>query len=157
MAERERGGRTRSVCTTCGRVAYRNPLPVAACLVEQAGGLYLIRRRAEPGRGRWALPAGFIEHGEMPPDAAARETAEETGLTVAVGALIGVYGYVEAGGERSGIVIAYAGTVVGGRAEAGDDAAEVRRFDPAALPLDELAFATHRAALRDWSARRGRP
>ena len=150
-----RHDRVRPGCPACGFVYYHNPLPIAACVVEAAaGGLYLIRRRFAPGQGRWALPAGFIEHGEMPPAAAARETAEETGLLVQIGALGGVYGYIEAGGERSGLVIAYEAVVIGGRAEAGDDAIEVRRFDRAALPFDALAFETHRAAVRDWLARR---
>jgi ADP-ribose pyrophosphatase YjhB (NUDIX family) len=151
MASREHGGRPRPVCPACGFVAYLNPLPVAACLAESAGGLYLIRRRFEPGAGRWGLPAGYIEHAESPAEAAARETLEETGLVVEVGPLVGVYPYVERGGARSGIVIAYRGRVAGGAPVAGDDAAEVAFFGPAELP-EEIAFDTHRAALRDWLA-----
>jgi ADP-ribose pyrophosphatase YjhB (NUDIX family) len=149
LERRAQHGRERPVCPVCGFIHYQNPLPVAACIVEQAGGLYLIRRRFEPGAGRWALPAGFVEHAEAPAEAAVRETAEETGLEVAITGLVGVYPYVEASGHRSGIVIAYHARVRGGRAKAGDDAAEVHRFARADLPAD-LAFDTHRAALRDW-------
>jgi ADP-ribose pyrophosphatase YjhB (NUDIX family) len=154
LQEQVESGRRRPVCPACGFVWYRNPLPVAACLVEAEGGLYLIRRRHEPSQGRWGLPAGFVEHGETPAEAAARETREETGLLVAVGALVGLYPYVEQGGERSGIVIAYRAVVIGGTPVAADDAAEVRLFAPEALPLD-IAFETHRLALQDWRAGAG--
>ncbi len=154
VEQQERHGRVRPVCPACGYVHYVNPLPVAACIAEAAGGLYLIRRRWAPGKDQWALPAGYVELDESPAAAAARETAEETGLRVAVGQFVGIYPYLERGGERGGLVIVYHGQVEGGRPEAGDDAAEVRLFRLDDLPAD-LAFDTHRAALRDWLGRQG--
>jgi ADP-ribose pyrophosphatase YjhB (NUDIX family) len=47
----------------------------------------LIRREHPPDAGEWGLPAGFLEYGEHPRAAAARELREETGLGVAPGAL----------------------------------------------------------------------
>ncbi len=154
VEQQERHGRVRPVCPACGYVHYVNPLPVAACIAEAAGGLYLIRRRWAPGKDQWALPAGYVELDESPAAAAARETAEETGLRVAVGQFVGIYPYLERGGERGGLVIVYHGQVEGGRPVAGDDAAEVRLFGLDDLPAD-LAFDTHRAALRDWLGRHG--
>jgi 8-oxo-dGTP diphosphatase len=53
------------------------------------GCLLLIRRGHAPSRGRWSLPGGRVEPGETAQEAVAREVAEETGLTVEVGPLVG--------------------------------------------------------------------
>lgn len=66
----------------CGHTAYRNPLPVAVLLLPVDDGLLVIRRDIDPGRGLPALPGGFIEHGETWQRAAARELAEEAGVTL---------------------------------------------------------------------------
>ncbi len=147
VEQQERHGRVRPVCPACGYVHYVNPLPVAACIAEAAGGLYLIRRRWAPGKDQWALPAGYVELDESPAAAAARETAEETGLRVAVGQFVGIYPHLERGGERGGLVIVYHGLVTGGQPVAGDDAAEVRLFGLDDLPAD-LVFYKKLAALR---------
>ncbi|GAB3106299.1 NUDIX domain-containing protein [Streptomyces calidiresistens] len=70
-------------CPRCGRVRYRNPLPVAVALqpvLLPAGdpALLVIRRDIEPRRGLLALPGGFVDHGEDWRGAVVRELFEET-------------------------------------------------------------------------------
>ncbi|WP_445520481.1 NUDIX hydrolase [Streptomyces sp. NEAU-174] len=55
---------------------------VAAAVITHEGRVLLIRRRVTEGRLVWQFPAGVVEPGESPADAAAREALEETGLTV---------------------------------------------------------------------------
>ncbi|WTR13215.1 NUDIX domain-containing protein [Streptomyces sp. NBC_00138] len=76
-------------CGRCGAVRYRNPLPVAVCLLPVRStprtrpGLVLIRRAIEPQRGQLALPGGFIDFGESWQQAVVRELREETRIDAA--------------------------------------------------------------------------
>lgn len=146
-------GREREVCPACGFIFYRNPIPAVGVIVAFDGRVVLIRRRYEPCAGYWALPAGFMELGESAEESAARECHEETGLLVRIDHLLGVYSFIE--GDRSGLVIIYAATAVGGELAAGDDATEVGVFAPDALPAP-FAFRTHLQAIDRWR-REGAP
>jgi ADP-ribose pyrophosphatase YjhB (NUDIX family) len=68
-------------CAECAHVSYRNPLPVAVLVVPVEDlGVLMVRRVDHPVG--LAFPSGYIEHGERWQDAAARELAEETGISV---------------------------------------------------------------------------
>lgn len=151
MEPRVVDGRERPVCPACGFIFYRNPTPVAGCVVEHDGRIVLVRRGIDPGRGKWGLPAGFMEWGETAEEGAIRETAEETGLIVRIERLLGVYSFVNPVGN--GVIIFYIATSVGGTFIAGDDAEHIETFAPGALP-DDIAFPTHRQALADYSLSR---
>lgn len=72
-----------------------SPYPVifttADALVVQSGHVLLIKRKAEPGKGLWALPGGYVNAGtdRSVKDAMIRELREETGLKVPTPVLIG--------------------------------------------------------------------
>lgn len=69
-------------CPTCGN--YHNPaLTVDAVAVRGEGEfreVLLIRRGEEPWKGCWAFPGGFVDFGEKPEDAVARELSEECNI-----------------------------------------------------------------------------
>jgi ADP-ribose pyrophosphatase YjhB (NUDIX family) len=79
------------------------------------------------------VPGGRVEAGETIRDAVVREVAEETGLEVRCGDLLG---WAERIGPRHHFVILdFVITVTGGRQPvAGDDAAEARWFPLASVP-----------------------
>ena len=118
---------------------------VGGVVFDGAHRLLLVQRANEPGRGQWSLPGGRVEIGETDHQALVREMAEETGLSVEPGHLVGRV-------SRGNYAIAdYSCTVVGGALRAGDDALDARWCSAAdlhALPLvDELI-----STLSEWGA-----
>jgi mutator protein MutT len=57
-------------------------VPIAASIIVSDGRVLMVRRRVKEGELSWQFPAGEVEAGESPDDAAVREAQEETGLTV---------------------------------------------------------------------------
>ncbi|HEY6074394.1 MAG TPA: NUDIX hydrolase [Anaerolineales bacterium] len=130
-------GRMRPVCPQCGWIHFEDPKVAAAVLVQQDGRVLLVRRVNEPFRGRWTLPAGFVDAGEDPAEAAARECREETGLEVRI---LGVLDVV-AGREHprgADFVIVYSAEVLSGTLQPADDADLAEWFAMDELPA--LAF-----------------
>lgn len=75
-------GRERAYCTNCEQPVYQNAKPCAGTIVVDESAVLLVKRTNPPAVGSWSLPAGFLEVDETPEDAAARELAEETGVSV---------------------------------------------------------------------------
>ncbi len=65
--------------------------PGASAVILDTDGRVLLQQRTD--NGRWGLPGGAIEFGESILEALHREVLEETGLTVAVERLVGVYSH----------------------------------------------------------------
>jgi ADP-ribose pyrophosphatase YjhB (NUDIX family) len=61
----------------------------SATIFDERREKVLLTRRTD--NGRWCLPGGHMESGESAAEACEREVLEETGLTVHVKRLIGVY------------------------------------------------------------------
>jgi ADP-ribose pyrophosphatase YjhB (NUDIX family) len=68
----------RAVCTGCAQIHYTNPKMVVGTLPEWEGKVLLCKRNIEPQKGKWTLPAGYLEDNESVGEGAARETREET-------------------------------------------------------------------------------
>lgn len=64
-------------------------ISVGAAVYDEKAESFLLMQRAD--NGRWELPGGLVEPGELLTDAVVRETMEETGVEVRVIRPSGVY------------------------------------------------------------------
>ncbi|NEX93377.1 bifunctional nicotinamide-nucleotide adenylyltransferase/Nudix hydroxylase [Caulobacter sp. 17J65-9] len=61
---------------------YPPTFVTADAVVVHSGHVLMVKRKAQPGRGLWALPGGFVDQDETTLDAAVRELREETRLKI---------------------------------------------------------------------------
>ena len=140
----------RWVCDQCGLIHYQNPLLVVGTVPEFEGRVLLCRRAIEPRYGYWTLPAGFMENDETAGQAALRETLEEAGARVELGApfsLISVP-YVNQ------VHLFYRARLLDLEFKPGEESLEVALYEEADIPWKEIAFRTVGATLRHWFADR---
>jgi 8-oxo-dGTP diphosphatase len=147
LERRQLYGALRPICPSCGRIHFFDPKVAVGVLIQDAGRLLLIKRGNDPERGKWSVPAGFVDAGEDPARAAEREALEETGLHVRVTGLLDVYARVRVT-EGADILIVYHAQVESGQLTPGDDAEAVDYFDPNDLP--ELAFDSTVQIVSGW-------
>ena len=112
-------------------------------MVVEDNRLLLVRRAMEPEKGRWSLPAGYLDHGESPVETAVREAREETGLEVRITGLVDAFHNPPGAGAT--VFLLYRAERVRGEPTAGDDADAARFFARDELP--PLAFASTFAAV----------
>jgi 8-oxo-dGTP diphosphatase len=137
VIHQEKFGLMRPVCPQCGWIHFVDPKVAAAVLVEQDGRVLLVRRANEPYRGLWTLPAGFVNGGEDPARAAARECLEETGLIVEVKRVLDVIAGLEHD-RGADFLIVYEAEIISGMLAPADDADAAEWFAYDQLP--QLAF-----------------
>jgi 8-oxo-dGTP diphosphatase len=137
----------RPACSACGYVAYLDPRLAACTVFMHDGGIVLLKRAHEPRRGTWVFPGGFVDRGEHPEAAAAREAMEEAGVRVGLTGLSGVYNVPP---SNPVVLVVYRGELIEGQPAALDESLEACLFPRAMIPWDDLAFPSTLAAVRDY-------
>jgi ADP-ribose pyrophosphatase YjhB (NUDIX family) len=130
--------RMRDVCDQCGAVHYQNPRNVVGVLPVWNDKILLCRRAIEPRYDKWTLPAGFMELGETTAQGAMRETQEEAGAQIELGALYTVIDVPHA--EQ--VHFFYLAKVLSEDLYPGPESLEAAFFSLSDIPWAELAFRT---------------
>lgn len=142
----------RQVCPACGFIHFRDPKVAVIGLVTWEKHVLLIRRGVDPMKGKWALPGGYMDAGEMPDEALARELREEVALEVEIGELLSIFPMAGPGVFNNGIVIAYGASLRRDEPpplSCDDDVCEAAWFLVDELPED-LAFESTHTLLARW-------
>ena len=138
----------RAVCPICAHIQYENPRNIVGTVPVWDGRVLLCRRAIEPRLGLWTLPAGFMELGETTEQGARRETLEEAGVDVALGALYCVANVRPV----SQVYLLYRARMLRAHWEPGAETLEAALFAPEEVPWDRIAFRTVTETLRRYFA-----
>ena len=91
-----------------------SPILSACAIIEQDGKVLLIDR--SDGLG-YTIPGGVVRYKETVEQCVLREVREETGFSVAIHSLVGVYSGLKRDPRFRAVSIAYKGTITGGVAQ----------------------------------------
>lgn len=111
-------------------------------IIRDERGRILLEKRSD--NGIWAIPGGGIEPGESVEEAALREIKEETGLTVKITKLIGIYSepserivtYPDNGDVCHLVDVIVEATIVSGTLTRSSESEDLQFFDPHQLPSE---------------------
>jgi len=136
--------RPRYCCKPCGAIHYQNPKMVLGTIPIWEDRVLLCRRAIEPRYGMWTLPAGFMENGETTEEGAARETAEEAGARIELGALYSVLDIPHV----DQVHLFFHARLLDIDFDPGPESLEAKLFSEHEIPWDTLAFRTVEQTLR---------
>jgi len=141
----------RPTCPKCGFVVYYNPVPAVGAVIVEGDTVLLVKRKYEPRRDMWSLPAGFMNYGERQVDALAREVREETGLEVFSATQLSVEDAADDPRVHA-LLISFIVDSWEGQPRPGDDASACQWW-PIASPPPDVAWRNHTRVLakaREW-------
>ncbi|MEU4235262.1 NUDIX domain-containing protein [Nonomuraea sp. NPDC026600] len=128
--------------------AANSLVPSVNVIVTNERGEVLMIQRSD--NDNWAVPGGAIDLGESLPQAAVRETLEETGIRCEITGLVGTYTdpghvilYTSNGEARQEFSIVLTGRVISGFPAPSTESREVRW-----VPRDEVASLPMAASMR---------
>ena len=126
----------RFVCEKCDMVHYNNPRVIVGCLPIYDNKIVICRRAIDPCKGKWNLPAGFMENGERAEEGALRELKEETGLDGEIVKLHCIYSIPHV----NQVYMIFLTRIENWTADPGEESLEVSVFDQQEIPWGDIGF-----------------
>ena len=131
------GGRPHPWINLLAWSRLQTPRSGTCAIILNEAGEVLLTRRAD--NGAWCLPGGHMDFGETVAACAVREAYEETGLTVEVERLVGVYSQPILKNEylpqdRHYVILSFLCRRTGGTIRLSDETTEVRYYSAQDLP-----------------------
>jgi ADP-ribose pyrophosphatase YjhB (NUDIX family) len=134
---------------------YATPKIDVRGAIVRDGQVLLVQEKAD---GRWCMPGGWADVGEIPSEMVAREVVEESGLIVTPRRIVGVYDANRVGGQLEffhAYKVVFLCDIAGGEPRPGDETLAARFFSFDDLPplssprTDPRHLEEVRAHLRD--------
>jgi len=139
----------------CGFIFWQNSKPAATLIIEDDTGRVLITERdIEPGTGKLDWPGGFLNEGEDPREAAAREAMEELGVVVDVMSHVGVHTDSYGNEDYKVLCLCYTATITEGTPKANEEIAAISWMQPQDIDRSQFAFASGPVFLDMWLQQR---
>ena len=142
----EDDNRERDCCESCGVIHYSNPKIIVGTVPIKDDSILLCKRAIEPRYGKWTLPGGFLENGETVSQGAFRETLEETSTEVEMGELYAIFNVP----QINQVYMLYLAKVIKDDYSSTSESLEVKFFEEADMPWEELAFPFVPMALKNF-------
>lgn len=141
----------RHVCIACGEVHWLENKIACGALIACEGGVVMLQRDIDPGRGKWAFPGGFVDRCESLQTAAKRESREEAKIEIENLELLGAYSY----DGHPVVLVVYTADLASGTPQAGDEASGCEIWPLDRIRWDDLAFRSTKDAVADYVKRKG--
>lgn len=140
-------------CGDCGLNFFINPRPCNAVIIENVQGkIMLVKRKADPHKGMWDLPGGFMDIKETAQQSLTRELREELHVDLSHFRYLSSYAdrYLYKEVNYHTLCFVYAAKIQNIPIRPGDDISSYAFFSKKSLPYDEIAFGGLKSALKEY-------
>ncbi len=145
----ENDHRLRYVCENCNKIYYENPRVVVGTIPVFQNKVLLAKRGIEPQKGKWNLPAGFLEMDETSEQGAIRETTEETGAEISD---LSVHTIFQS--DSNHLYILFLANLKNNNFNTTPESTEIKFFNADEIPWNELAFTSNKYALESYFSKK---
>lgn len=127
----------------------KSPVLAVDIIIEKNDKLLLVTRKGKPFEGKLALPGGHVELGETVEEAAIREVKEESGITVELRDILGIYSDPKRDPRQHIVTVVFIARCKDVKTKAGSDVSAAQWFDTDSIKKDYMAF-DHFKILQDY-------